>query len=162
MPWTRQSGGSSNHREGDERLRRTYRRNTVVMVLSLVLALVALLLSRFWGPIRSFLSSPASSGLERVLLEEMPECEFSVQLEGEGRIRLLSVTAESPQRIDDPQRFLARIEAIIYDNQPLDSGEVVIRVYERLHDSPSEPLALVTLSRTNIESIRERVGGESR
>lgn len=162
MPWTRQAAGNSNYRKGDERLRRTYRRNTIIMVLSLALALLALLLSNFWGPIRSFLSSPVSSGLEQVLLEEMPGCEFSVQLEGEGRSRLLSVAAESQQRIDDPQRFLARIEAIIYDNQPPDSSEVVIRVYERLHDSPSEPLALVTLSRTTIESIRERVGGESR
>ena len=152
----------SEYRESNERLRRTYRRNTIIMVLSLVLALMALLLSRYWAPIRSFLTSPASSGLERVLMEEMPECEFTVQLESEDRNPLLSVAAESSERIDDSRGVLAHIEAVIYDNQPFDSGDIVIRIYERLHDSPSEPLALVTLKRTTIESIRERYGRESR
>lgn len=149
------------HSEPDsdkEGVRKLYRRNFLLMIISLGAAVAVLVLSRFWQPVGTYLQkAPEAIALEKILEGELPEYEFEVVHQTQDGQHQIEVDVISSESFDDLDGLFGKLETHILDENKFETGQVVIRLYERWRKGPDETLVSISIKRTTIEEIRKGI-----
>lgn len=141
-----------------ERMRRVYRRNFILMFLSLTVAVVALAVTRFCVPLTSiFEGRPVAGELEKSVRGEFPNEHVRVRLIEDGGDRIVEVEVTFSGKVGDTDPIVARIENTIFQEWEHGEDLLVARIYEEREGEA----ALISISRTKINEIKARMETET-
>jgi hypothetical protein len=138
----------------DERLQRTFRRNFIIMFLSLALAATAILSARLCAPANPQEQSPEAARLEKQLRILFPDMKVEVnEIENRGEVRTIEIEITTFDKVGEPAPLIARAESVVYDESVPGDTQVVIRIFEE--EDGGE--AIVALHSTTMRKIGDRL-----
>ena len=148
----------SQEQRDNERIRRIYSRNLILIIVSLAAALLVFLVTKFFGPgAREQIRNPEETRLVAELTRAIEGVDFDVRINkersGDTSIAVNAIPDKAARSDRQIERLFARTGAIVYDQSRLDSAHVTITIFERLGSGNREELAVVAVRQTTLAEI---------